>query len=185
MESQNLRKYFLSGTLGLCIFGLIASVLSALWLILKFSFDIGFVKIYLIEVILLLAGPILLLSTLKNTIKTYFLLAKLKRNNSVSDVYRSFSNTIGNISFNDNEVIVSDNYLFIKGEVAVIPYQQLKKVYIKYLKNDKKEITGIQLYCDTTKKKKIKIFPNIKNKNELVYFIENIKQRNSSIIFEL
>ena len=113
------------------------------------------------------------------------MLAKLKRNNSVSDVYRSFSNTIGNISFNDNEVIVSDNYLFIKGEVAVIPYQQLKKVYIKYLKNDKKEITGIQLYCDTTKKKKIKIFPNIKNKNELVYFIENIKQRNSSIIFEL
>ena len=130
MESRNLRKYFLSKTLGLCIFGIIASVLSALWLIFKFSLDIAFVKIYLIEIILLLVGPIFLLSTLKSTLKTFTLLSKLKRNNSVNEVYRSFSNTTENISFNENDVIVSDNYLFIKDEVAVIPYQQLTMVYI-------------------------------------------------------
>lgn len=185
MESRNLRKYFLSGTFGLCMFGLIASVLSALWLILKFHLSVVFVKVYVLEIVLLLAGPILLFFTLKSTIKTYSLLSKLKRSDSIHDIYLSFSNTAENAYYSENEVILSDKYLFIKDEVTVIPYQQLTKVYVRHLTNEKKEITGIQLYCDTAKKKKIKIFPNIKKQNELIHFLENVKQRNPSIILEL
>lgn len=185
MEAKKIRDYFLSGSLGICVVGIIGSILSGLWLIFKYSLDIGFVKIYLIEIILLLAGPILLLSTIKNTIKTYSLLSKLKRNNCINDIYRSFSKTNENVTLNGSEIIISDNYLFLKDEVAIIPYQQLIKIYTKYLKNDKNEITGMQLYCNTTKKKKIKIFSNIKSRDELIFFIENIKQKNSEILFEI
>lgn len=185
METKKIKDYFLAGSFRVFIAGIIGSVLSVLWLMLKFSFNIGYVKIYFIEIILLLAGPILLLSTIKSTVKTYSLLSKLKRNNSVNDVYSSLSNITENVCFNKDDVIISNNYLFIKDEVAVIPYLHLSKVYIKYLKNDKKEITAVQLYCDTLNKKKIPIFRNIKSQQDLVLFVESVKQKNSNIIFEL
>lgn len=184
MEYQALKKYFLSDSLGLCIVGLVASVLSGLWLFLKFKLAVVFVKVYLIEVILLLAGPILLFSTIKSTIRAAALLSKLKRTDTLGDVYRSFTNA-DNVSFNKNEIIVSDNYLFLKDEVAVIPYPQLTQVYVKNLKNDKNEITGVQLYCSTAKKKKIRIFPNIKETYELMQFVECVRQKNPGIRFQL
>lgn len=176
MEAKKLRKYFLSGSFGLCIGALIATVVSAFFTLL-FGFS-G--RIPVIFPIILIIGIIVLFSTLKNTIKTFILLRKLKRNTSLNDVSYSLSNT-NNISYNRNEIIISDYYLFLKNEVAIIPYQQLTKIYSKYIRNDKREVTGIRLYCNTTKKRKITIFPCSKDRYELLSFIENIKQKNSNI----
>ena len=185
MEIKKIKDYFLSGSSCLCVAGMVATIISVLWQILKASFGLGFVKVYAIEIILLIAGPFLLLITIKRTIKTHSLLSKLKRDSSINEVYFALNDTTGNICFNENEVIISYKYLIIKDAVAIIPYQQLTKVYIKYINNDKKEITAVQLYCDTDKKKKILIFPNIRLKQTLILFVEKLKEKNPNIIFEL
>ncbi|MBE6783237.1 MAG: hypothetical protein E7536_04425 [Ruminococcaceae bacterium] len=185
MESKELRKYFLSGSFSLCIFGIVATVISALWLIFRLSFDIGLTKIYLLEILLLCVGPILVFITLKNTIKTFSLLSKLKRNNLINNIYRSFSDTSSNIYYNQKEIIISDYYLFLKDVVDIIPHHQITQIYTEYITNDKKQITCVQLFCDTTQKKKIRIFQNIKNPDVLVHFAEKMRQKNPNIVFIL
>ena len=185
MEAKKLKDYFLGGSFGTCIAGIIISAISLFLFLIQFTLEFDFVIVSSIGIIFIIIGPILLVSTIKNTIKTHVLLSKLKHNNSVYDVYRSFSNTNENIYFNKEEIIVSDKYLFLKDNVFIIPHQEITKVYTKYIKNDKREITGVKVYCNTTKKKKIRIFSNIQTRYDLMHFVENIKQKNPNIEFKL
>lgn len=181
MEAKKLREYFLSGSFGLCIGGMVGSILSVLWLILKFRLSAVFVRVHVWELLLLLAGPVLLVLTLKNTIKTTSLLSELKKNRTLADAYHSLTCATEAMKYRQGEVILSERYLFVKDAVAVLPYAQIVHVYSEPVKNDKGQITGVCLSCHTAQKKTVKIFQNVTDRNELVRFVEDLKQKNPYI----
>ena len=181
METKKLRKYFLKGTLGLCIAGIVISAISLFLLLLQFACDFDVITYSLLFLVI---GPVLLVSTIKKNIKTLTLLSRLKRNHSFDDVNRSFCNTSENIYFTDS-IIISDRYLFLKDSVCIIPLQEITKVYTKYVKNDKKEIVRVELYCATESKKKICVLDRVNSKGDLLLFANLIKQKNSNVEFAL
>ncbi len=185
MEKKALKKYFTSGSFKLFIVGIVISVASVLWFIIRFTNAGRYVRIHFVEILFLLIGPIFIFSAIKSSTKTRTLLSMLKRTNNINDVYLSFSNTAANISFKDNEIIISDKYLFLKDEVAVIPYQQITQMYTTYTRNSENEITGISLFCDSTQKTKILIFANEKDTSVILQFAEIIRQKSPNIHFNL
>lgn len=189
MPFKNLKQYFLPITpiLGILI-SLIVSAIPALWLFFRITFlnffeDFYFV--YIFEILALFIGPSILIWILTDTIKTYTLLFRLILKKSIKDIYLSFSNTNENVYFNNDCIIFSDKYLFLKDEIAIIPYQDITEIYINYIEDAEEKIKNMQLCCNTEKKRKIKILNEIKTLNELTKIIDTIKPKNPNIIYDL
>ena len=184
MEEKALKKYFTSGSLSLSLFGIGCTVIAILWLALRSSLNILTDRIYFLEILALLIGPILIVSSLRTLRKTSKLMSILRRNNAIGYVYNSFSKTNENFSYADNSVIISDYYLFLKESVMVVTYPELTRLYMKYTRNNKNEVTSSQLFCNTTSKEDVVVFSNIKNQDELMHFLGVIKQKNPYITIE-
>ena len=184
MEEKALKKYFTSGSMGSSLFGIGCSVVAILWLVLRSSLNILSDRIYFLEVIGLLMGPIMIVTSLKTIRKARKLMSILRRNNAIGYVYNSFSKTNENLSYADNSVIISDYYLFLKEPVMVVTYPEITRVYMKYTRNNKNEVTSSQLLCSTTSKEDITVFSSIKNQDELMHFLGAIRQKNPYVQIE-
>lgn len=176
---KNIKKYFASGNYLMLIVGIVLIIVSVMYFIGKATIlkSNSFTGVKVCMILCPLIGIGFIISAIISSLKTSKLLHTLKNKSSIMEIYYELNNE-KTIKLKDDAIRLSNTYMFLKDEVEIIDYNNIVALYTHVEKNNEGNIVLAQVLMDTNDKKKIPLYTNKINQEEVLRIANMLNVKN-------